>query len=34
MYYPRAMRQGGILCFCREMLPLSEKVTAIPMGLL
>jgi predicted AAA+ superfamily ATPase len=26
--------EGGIICLCREMLPLSEKVTAIPLGLL
>jgi len=25
---------GGVVCFCRERLPLTEKVTAIPIGLL
>jgi len=25
---------GGVVCLCRERLPLTEKVTAIPIGLL
>jgi len=32
--FKRGWAEGGIICFCREMLPLSEKVTAIPLGLL
>lgn len=26
--------EGGVVCLCREMLPLADKVTAIPVGLL
>lgn len=29
-----AWTQGGVICLCRELLPLSQKATAIPVGLL
>jgi len=29
-----ARTQGGVICLCRELLPLSQKATAIPIGLL
>jgi predicted AAA+ superfamily ATPase len=32
--FKQGWAEGGVVCFCRERLPLSDKVTAIPMGLI
>ena len=32
--FKRGWPAGGVVCLCREMLPLSEKVAAIPLGVI
>ena len=32
--FKRGWAEGGVVCLCREILPLSDKVAAIPLGLI
>lgn len=32
--FKRGWAEGAVVCLCREMLPLSEKVTAVPLGVI
>jgi hypothetical protein len=32
--FKRGWSEGAVVCLCRDMLPLSEKVTAVPLGVI